>query len=217
MQALLPIPRQRVSTMNTRPNERPGENMASRVKNQRMSHQCIPFVSEWCGRPDLHVLRTGLLVNSLESMQERLDPSVIERRTHHGIAVVIKVMPSQRREARGPDVLSLSFHRLNPSSTAILIKIYIHKSITADNGTEFHDYADIERATGMRFFFATPYHSWERGTNENTNGLIRQYAPKGMNMTHITQHRCNAIARKLNTRPRERLGFRTPEECLYEI
>lgn len=91
------------------------------------------------------------------------------------------------------------------------------KSITADNGTEFHDYAEIERATGVRFFFATPYHSWERGTNENTNGLIRQYVPKGTSMTHITQHRCNAIAKKLNTRPRERLGFRTPEECLYEI
>jgi IS30 family transposase len=52
------------------------------------------------------------------------------------------------------------------------------KTITADNGTEFHDYAQLERTTGVAFYFATPHHSWERGTNENTNGLIRQYVPQ---------------------------------------
>ena len=87
------------------------------------------------------------------------------------------------------------------------------RTITADNGTEFHDYATIERATGTRFYFATPHHSWERGTNENTNGLLRQYLPKRHSMAHLTQQDCNAIARKLNRRPRKRLGFRTPEEC----
>jgi IS30 family transposase len=51
------------------------------------------------------------------------------------------------------------------------------KTITADNGSEFHGYKDIEAATGVTFYFATPHHSWERGTNENTNGLIRQYLP----------------------------------------
>lgn len=91
------------------------------------------------------------------------------------------------------------------------------QSITADNGTEFHDYKDIESATGVHFYFATPYHSWERGTNENTNGLIRQYLPKGTSMARLTQHECNAIARKLDTRPRKRLGYRTPEECFNEI
>ena len=87
------------------------------------------------------------------------------------------------------------------------------KTITADNGTEFHDYASIEQRTGVTFYFATPYHSWERGTNENTNGLIRQYVPKGTNMAKLSQHRCNAIARALNDRPRKRLGFKTPQEC----
>lgn len=91
------------------------------------------------------------------------------------------------------------------------------KTITADNGTEFHDYATIEQATGAAFYFATPYHSWERGTNENTNGLIRQYVPKGTSMANLTQHRCNAIARALNNRPRKRLGFKTPQECFNEI
>jgi IS30 family transposase len=86
-------------------------------------------------------------------------------------------------------------------------------TITADNGTEFHSYRDIEAATGVEFYFATPYHSWERGTNENTNGLIRQYLPKGRSMADITQADCDAIAAKLNSSPRKRLGYKTPEEC----
>lgn len=85
------------------------------------------------------------------------------------------------------------------------------KTVTADNGTEFHGYKQIEAATGVTFYFAHPYHSWERGTNENTNGLIRQYLPKGTSMASLTQQQCNAIARSLNTRPRKRLGFHTPE------
>jgi transposase, IS30 family len=89
------------------------------------------------------------------------------------------------------------------------------KTITADNGTEFHDYESIERVTQVPFYFATPYHSWERGTNENTNGLIRQYIPKGVCMKKLDQYQCNAIARKLNRRPRKRLGYKTPEECFY--
>jgi transposase, IS30 family len=90
------------------------------------------------------------------------------------------------------------------------------ETVTADNGTEFHDYERIERLTGTAFYFARPYHSWERGSNENANGLLRQYLPKGQSMAGLSQHQCNAIARKLNTRPRKRLGFRTPLECFNE-
>jgi IS30 family transposase len=90
------------------------------------------------------------------------------------------------------------------------------ETVTADNGTEFHDYKRIEERTGAAFYFARPYHSWERGSNENANGLIRQYLPKGVSMAGLTQHQCNTIARKLNTRPRKRLGFRTPLECYNE-
>lgn len=89
------------------------------------------------------------------------------------------------------------------------------KTITADNGTEFHGYKEIERKTGVRFYFANPHHSWERGTNENTNGLIRQYLPKGKSMAHITQWRCGEIALLLNMRPRERLQFKKPQELFY--
>ena len=88
------------------------------------------------------------------------------------------------------------------------------KTITADNGTEFHSYKKIEQATRLKFYFATPHHAWERGTNENTNGLIRQYLPKRQSMARITQWDCNRIARKLNTRPRKRYDFVTPEEQL---
>jgi IS30 family transposase len=103
---------------------------------------------------------------------------------------------------------------VNRRATA-LIQAQRHpvRTITADNGTEFHDYPGIERATGTRFYFATPHHAWERGTNENTNGLIRQYLPKRRSMATLTQQDCDRIATQLNRRPRKRLGYQTPEEC----
>ena len=87
------------------------------------------------------------------------------------------------------------------------------RTITADNGTEFHDYRSLEEATGVPFYFATPHHSWERGTNENTNGLLRQYLPKGTSLASLTQSRCDAIAETLNTRPRKRHAYQTPKTC----
>jgi IS30 family transposase len=89
------------------------------------------------------------------------------------------------------------------------------RSITLDNGTEFHGYKSIERATGATIYFATPHHSWERGTCENTNGLLRQFLPKSKSMAAVTQRDCSRIAKKLNDRPRKRLGYLTPAEC-YE-
>ena len=91
------------------------------------------------------------------------------------------------------------------------------KTITADNGTEFHQYKAIEAASKVRFYFATPYHSWERGSNENVNGLIRQYLPKGTSMANLTQQQCDVIAYKLNTRPRKRYNFQTPEQIHYGL
>jgi IS30 family transposase len=88
-------------------------------------------------------------------------------------------------------------------------------TITSDNGTEFHGYKEIERLLGTRFFFATPHHAWERGTNENTNGLLRQYLPKGTNLQFLTQRQCALIAARLNNRPRRRLGFKTPNEVYH--
>ena len=87
------------------------------------------------------------------------------------------------------------------------------KTITADNGTEFHWYAQIEAVSAVRFYFATPHHSWERGSNENTNGLIRQYLPKGQTMRKVTQSECDLIAEQLNNRPRKKHGYKTPNQC----
>ena len=87
-------------------------------------------------------------------------------------------------------------------------------TLTPDNGTEFHNYAAIESATGVTVYFARPHHPWERGTNENTNGLIRQYLPKGVSMVDVTQAQCNQIAYKLNTRPRKRYEYDTPQQRL---
>lgn len=86
------------------------------------------------------------------------------------------------------------------------------RTITLDNGTEFHSYKALEATIAARCYFATPHHSWERGTNENTNGLIRQYFRKRASMEHLTQRDCQRVADTLNRRPRKRLGFRTPEE-----
>jgi IS30 family transposase len=89
------------------------------------------------------------------------------------------------------------------------------KTVTLDNGSEFHNYKELERRFHVKFYFASPYHSWERGTNENTNGLIRQYLPKGTCMRKVTQLRCDQIAHKLNTRPRKRHNYKTPFEVYY--
>lgn len=101
----------------------------------------------------------------------------------------------------------------NRAEQLISVQPRLVRTITVDNGTEFHSYERLEARVPAKFYFATPHHAWERGTNENTNGLLRQYLPKGASMAHLTQHDCNRLAAKLNRRPRKRLGYRTPEEC----
>lgn len=92
----------------------------------------------------------------------------------------------------------------------------IVKTITFDNGTEFHGYKELETAIGVDVYFAHPYHSWERGTNENTNGLIRQFLPKRTTMFGLTQTRCVDIMRLLNNRPRKCLKYSSPAQVLFE-
>jgi IS30 family transposase len=93
----------------------------------------------------------------------------------------------------------------------------VFKTITADNGTEFHQHKEIEAQYKTTFYFANPYHSWERGSNENVNGLIRQYLPKIKSIAALTQPQCNRIALSLNQRPRKRYHYKTPEEVYYGI
>lgn len=89
-------------------------------------------------------------------------------------------------------------------------------TLTYDNGTEFSDHERIERYTGMNVYFAYPYHSWERGTNENTNGLLRQFFPKKMMFATLTQKDVDRVVDLINHRPRKRLGYLTPYEVFVE-
>jgi IS30 family transposase len=90
---------------------------------------------------------------------------------------------------------------------------WIH-TITGDNGKEFADHKKIAQELAIDFYFAKPYHSWERGANENTNGLIRQYFPKGSSFESITDKQIQDVQHKLNNRPRKKLGFLSPIEFL---
>ena len=91
---------------------------------------------------------------------------------------------------------------------------WVH-TITYDNGREFADHEGMARDLDARIYFAHPYASWERGLNENTNGLIRQYFPKDRDLTTVTQHEIDQAMDKLNHRPRKSLGYRTPYEVFF--
>lgn len=88
------------------------------------------------------------------------------------------------------------------------------RTITADNGKEFAYHEKITQALGAQVYFAHPYHSWERGLNENTNGLLRQYWPKSTDFKKVTQKEVDAVIHQLNNRPRKTLGFETPSDLM---
>lgn len=89
-------------------------------------------------------------------------------------------------------------------------------TITFDNGIEFSDWASLEERSGMTVYFAYPYHSWERWTNENTNGLLREFFPKKMDFNLITPDELAHVVRKLNNRERKRLGFLSPRRVFWK-
>jgi IS30 family transposase len=89
-------------------------------------------------------------------------------------------------------------------------------TITGDNGKEFAEHERIAQELGIKFFFAHPYAAWERVTNENMNGLVRQYIPKNRKLTSVTNHELVQIMNKLNHRPRKCLGFKSPFEVFYK-
>jgi transposase, IS30 family len=89
-------------------------------------------------------------------------------------------------------------------------------TITSDNGREFARHQHIATKLEADFYFAHPYASWERGLNENTNGLVRQYFPKGSDFTSITDEAIAEVMQRLNHRPRKTLGFTTPHQVFYE-
>ena len=90
-------------------------------------------------------------------------------------------------------------------------------TITYDNGKEFAAHKKTDQTLKARVFFATPYHAWERGVNENTNGLIRDFFPKGTDFTTIHPATVAKVERLLNRRPRKSLGFKTPNEVFETL
>ncbi len=129
--------------------------------------------------------------------------TLVERRT--GLARVGKVLHRTARQT-------------NAAITRIIeAEPHLFKSITFDNGTEFHSYKKLEQRLGITCYFAAPHHPWERGTNENFNGLLRQYLPKGAPLSYLGDGKLGRICRRLNERPRKRLSFKSPQEVLCEL
>lgn len=160
--------------------------------------------------------------------KRRIDerPDVINRRERLGDFEGDTVLGSDKRvrivtyvDRRSGYLIAFLLPKTNAELlTKLTVKNFsgIHKdkkkTITFDNGTEFSDWENMETKTKMIIYFCYPYHSWERGTNENTNGLIRQYFPKRYDFNLITEEELKHIVKKLNDRPRKRLKYKTPKE-----
>lgn len=92
----------------------------------------------------------------------------------------------------------------------------MRQTLTVDNGKEFSRFKELQIKTGLTVYFADPYAAWQRGTNENTNGLLRQYFPKGTDFTKVTQRKLALVVKKLNHRPRKCLSYQSPHEVFWQ-
>ena len=169
--------------------------------------------------------RRGKIPNR-RSIEER--PAIVDERSrlgdwegdlilgknHQGVVLTLT-----ERKSRFTLLRSLPSKHANLVSQAMieLLKWVAYlKSITVDNGKEFAGHQDVSLSLSTDFYFAHPYASWERGTNENTNGLIRQYLPKRRSLKNISMQEETKVMDRLNLRPRKCLDFRTPYEIFFE-
>jgi IS30 family transposase len=102
------------------------------------------------------------------------------------------------------------------ASTITTLPAQLHRSLTWDRGKEMSAHAQLTIETGIPVYFADPHRPWQRATNENTNGLLRQYFPKGTDLSRWNAEEIEAVATTLNARPRKVLGWKTPAEALNE-
>lgn len=128
--------------------------------------------------------------------------SIVERRSRY--TLIAKANSKQAEE-----ISKKTIDLLHP------VQDLVH-TITADNGKEFASHKQIAMSLNTDVYFAHPYHAWERGLNENTNGLIRQYFPKGSDLTRLTKQHIQKVQNRLNHRPRKCLGFKTPEQVFKQ-
>lgn len=97
-----------------------------------------------------------------------------------------------------------------------LLPSSLKKSFTVDHGKEFADHSELSAETGMSVYFCDPHSPWQRGTNENTNGLLRQFFSKKTSLAGVSEEELKRVTALINNRPRKRLGFRTPAEILQK-
>lgn len=136
------------------------------------------------------------------AMQRSAIATLVERKTRHTILVPIRGGHSARNVG---DALTRVFANLPPT---------LRRTLTWDQGNEMFHHERIEHESGIRIYFADPHSPWQRGTNENTNGLLRQYFPKGINFDHVDDTRLRGVADELNDRPRLCLGDRSPRQLM---
>lgn len=127
--------------------------------------------------------------------------TLVERKSRYTIIIKLE----SRKAGEVAKKFSMRLNQLNH---------VFRKTMTYDNGIEMAEHEKITKRTGMKIYFAHPYSSWERGTNENTNGLIRRYYPKGTDFSLIDEKTLMKIQQKLNNRPRKVIGFKTPKEIM---
>jgi transposase, IS30 family len=112
----------------------------------------------------------------------------------------------------------LTAERMRPALTAAILRLpqQLRRSLTWDHGREMAEHTQFTIDSGVQVYFCDPRSPWQRGTNENTNGLLRQYLPRSADLRQFDQAALDTIAAELNGRPRQTLGFKTPSQALAE-
>ena len=147
--------------------------------------------------------------------------TVVERTTRFTMLVHLPRMQGYGTEPRVKNGPALAGYGAEAMRDALASRFttmpeQLRRSLTWDRGKELSQHAQLSIATGLAVYFADPHSPWQRGTNENTNGLLRQYFPKGTDLSRWTQDEIEAVAAALNSRPRKTLAWRTPAEVLNE-